>query len=334
MSWDRVRGHESLVKLFAEASARGRLGHAYLFAGPRGIGKRLFAAELTKALLCEQPPKPFDSCDKCPACTQVEAGTHPDVLHAALPDDKHEFPIEVMRDLVDRIQLSSARGGYKFAIIDDADDFNDESANCFLKTLEEPPPKSIVILLSTDPNLQKSTIVSRCQVIRFSALPRTLVKSLLMERGVEFAKAERLARLAGGSIGQALELADESLWAFRADLLADLARPKIDALSLTKKWTALSENLGKEKSSQQRSQASLVVKMLIDVFDEALRASVGAGGEVDLDERAIAETLAQRWGTEKLMQLIDRCLRADHHIERRVQLLLAQEALADALAAT
>src|SRR5436305_11719986 len=95
LGWQRVRGHEALVEGFRRVVRRGRLAHAYLFTGPPGVGKRLFAVELAKALLCEGPTaEEVQACDVCPACVQVEAGTHPDFYPAERPAEAHEFPIE------------------------------------------------------------------------------------------------------------------------------------------------------------------------------------------------------------------------------------------------
>src|SRR5262249_24501786 len=117
------------VRSFADVVRRGRLGHAYLFAGPRGVGKKLFATELGKTLLCERTDGNFEPCDQCRSCIQVAAQTHPDLILAGRPEDKVEFPIEVIREVSYQLALKPARGGYKIAILDDADDFNDASAN-------------------------------------------------------------------------------------------------------------------------------------------------------------------------------------------------------------
>ncbi len=221
MSWKRVRGHEAQAEAFARAVRRGRLAHAYLFVGPPGVGKRLFAVELAKALLCEGPHDDgrLEACDHCPSCAQVDAGTHPDFLTAARPPEKAEFPIELMRELCQHFSLKAARGRGKIVVIDDADDLNDESANCFLKTLEEPPPGSVLILIGTSTDRQKATIVSRCQVVRFQPPPPEAVAEVLQANGVEDAAVrERLVRLGGGP-GPALALADPALWEFRDTLL-------------------------------------------------------------------------------------------------------------------
>jgi DNA polymerase-3 subunit delta' len=334
VSWSRVRGHEALARSFADVVARDRLGHAYLFTGPAGVGKKLFARELAKAVLCESPKDPLDACDRCPSCILVEAGTHPDVIFACRPEDKVEFPIDTIRELTETLAMKPARGGYKFAIVDNVDDFNDAAANAFLKTLEEPPPKSVVILLVTDPEGQLPTILSRCQLVRFAPLPAALVTDLLRARDVEPARAELLGRVSGGSLGQALELSDPELWDFRRTLLAELANPKLDTVALAKKYTAFYEEAGKEAGVQRR-RAALVLKLLLGVLDDALRVSAGGLPDaVEPGDRAAVQAVAQRLGTERLLKLIDRCLAADFQIDRKVQLVLVVEALADSLNAT
>ncbi len=341
MSWQRVHGHDLLVQLFADVVTRSRLGHAYLFVGPSGVGKKLFAFELAKTLLCEKRVGKFDACDRCPSCLQVGAGTHPDVMFASRPEDKHEFPLAVLvgnnkdakapEGLIERLSRKPARGGYKIAIVDDADDFNDESANAFLKTLEEPPPNTVLILLATELNRQLPTILSRCQVIHFSSLPIPLVAELLRKQGVESDLAERIARISGGSLGQAQELKDDAIWSFRRSLVESLSSRRIDTVRLAETWVSFVEEAGKETSLHRR-RASLMIKLLIELLEAALSASIGIATDgLDKDNQTAIQSLANRLGTDRLLQLIDRCLEADRQIERRVQLVLAVEALADAL---
>jgi len=126
-----------------------RLAHSYLLVGPDGVGKRLFARELAKAFLCEKPPAKLSACDACPSCAQVEAETHPDLLFLRTPKDKHELPVDDMREFCSHVSLKPTRGPRKIGIVEDADDFNASSANSFLKTLEEPPPGALLLLLAT-----------------------------------------------------------------------------------------------------------------------------------------------------------------------------------------
>lgn len=334
MSWQRIRGHDALVEAFRRAVHRGRLAHAYLFTGPAGIGKRLFAVELAKALLCEaqRESSGLDACDQCSACVQIEAGTHPDFFQAVRPADSHEFPISLMRELCQDFSLRSARGRGKVVLIDDADDLNEESSNCFLKTLEEPPPGSILILIGSSADRQLPTVVSRCQVVRFAPLAIDIVDDLLREQGLEDkALRERVVQLSGGSPGFAQALADSDLVDFRRRLFDELARPTPDTVALAKKWMELVEDAGKE-SAAQRERARLMLHLLSDFLADALAINQGAAiRRVEADDHPALNALAGRLGTERLLSLLERCLEADRQVERRVQLVLVLEGLLDAL---
>jgi DNA polymerase-3 subunit delta' len=333
MSWQRIRGHEKLVQKFHDAVQRGRLGHAFLFAGPVGIGKRLFAHEFAKTILCENAtPKNWQACDHCSSCQLVEAVTHPDLTVAGRPEGKNEVPIDVVRELCRSLALKSSRGRGKVAILDDADDLNPYSANSFLKTLEEPPAGSVLILIGTSSDLQLPTIVSRCQVVQFKPLPDSVLTELLQAQGVtDAALIERVVRQSGGSPGQALALADAELWDFRKKLLQVLTRPRFDSVALAKEWIEFIEKAGKE-SALQRRRASLTLRLLIDLLNDAFRLSVAAEpvGANDAEATTLRK-LADALGTDPLLELLNRCLEADTQIDRYVQLVLVIEALADAL---
>jgi DNA polymerase III subunit delta' len=337
VSWQRVRGHEALVRSFQRVVNRGRLAHAYLFTGAQGVGKKLFATELAKALLCERtgkgdPSTPLDACDKCPSCIQVEAGTHPDFLCAARPEEALEFPIEVMRDVCQRFALKSARGRGKVVLIDDADDLNEESANCFLKTLEEPPPRSVLILIGTSADRQLPTILSRCQIVPFGPLPAADVAELLRAGGVEDAALiDRLLPLSEGSPGIARALGDPALWEFRKTLVEGLTAARIDSVALSRRWVSFVEEAGKEAAAQ-RQRASLCLGLLLSLLQDALRLSVGATPrQIDPQDRNALQVLMQRLDPDRLLALIERCLEGDFQIDRRVQLVLVLEALTDAV---
>jgi DNA polymerase-3 subunit delta' len=302
------------------------------------VGKRLFATELARTLLCEgRAPEVFEACDRCAACVQVEAGTHPDFFTAGRPPESQNLPIEVVRELCRNLSLKPMRGKGKVAILDDADDLNDPitnhaAANAFLKTLEEPPPASVLILIATSLDQQLPTIVSRCQVARLMPLPRPLVQELLQAQGVtDPALAERLARLSDGSPGQGLALADPALWEFRRTLLEGFVRPPLDSVGLGKAWMEFVEKAGKESAAQRR-RATLVLKLLIDFLGDAVALSLGGEPRrTEPQDRPALEALAGRLGTDRLLALQERCLESDAQIDRRVQLALILEALLDAL---
>jgi DNA polymerase-3 subunit delta' len=160
------------VQLLQRSLARGRLGHAYLFTGHRLEELELLARTLAKTLNCLKPVKAggvaTDCCDECPSCRKIDNETHVD-MHWARPESKSRVvTVEQTRELMREIQLKPTEAEYKVAIIAAADRLNTQAANAFLKTLEEPPAKSVLILLSTEPQRILETILSRCLRLNFS----------------------------------------------------------------------------------------------------------------------------------------------------------------------
>lgn len=327
MAWKRIRGHDAARDQLLNAYRRGRLAHAYLFVGPPGVGKRLFATEFAKALLCDRPPAPLTACDECPSCAQVVAETHPDFFTVRTPEDKHDLPVDAVREFCGKLGLKPARGPRKVGVVEDADDFNDESANCFLKTLEEPPPGSVLILLATSAERQLPTILSRCQVVRFHPLAEDALKAVLADHDInDPARVGRLVRLAGGSPGQALALNDDALWAFRETLVNGVTAAKPDPVGFAAAWAKFVEEAGKE-SAAQRERASLVLRLLMDVLRSTLRLAVGA----DPGEAENLRRFAELVGPDRLAELLEACAEADYQVERKVQLVLVTESLVDKL---
>ena len=334
MSWAQIRGHDHLIESLTRAVARGRLAHAYLLVGPTGVGKTLFGRELARALLCENPPPDttLAACDQCASCVLVGAGTHPDLFTVRRPEDKNELPITLMQELCRNFTLTTARGHGKVAILEDADDLNEESANCFLKTLEEPPPRSVFILIGTDAEQQLATIRSRCQIVRFAPLPESAVRDVLSAQGItDAALLERLVRLSAGSPGQALELADDALWQCRRGLLQGLAASVPDSVGLARGLFEFAEEAGKETAPQRR-RAMLVLRLLIEALNDAINVRLGAPvRSCGPDELAMLRTLAERASVEAILGLIERCLEAEVLLGRYVQIVVVLEGLMDGL---
>ena len=332
MSWQQIRGHDAVRRRFEAAMQVGRLAHAYLFVGPGGVGKKRFAVELAKALLCEGRSVTFDACDQCAACHLVDANTHPDLIITGRPADKHDFPIDLIQELVQGLSLKPARGGRRITVVDDVNDFNEYSANCFLKSLEEPPPGSLLILIGTDAAFQLPTIRSRCQVIPFGSLSDAMVEVRLREAGIDDAtQLQPLVRMAAGSPGAALALADPVLWPVRRKMLDTLAEPKPNAPALAKAWMECIESVGKD-SALQRPRALQLVRLAIDLFHLALDASLGRALPADNPvEAGMIQKLSTRLGPAAIMDRLDRLVEAEMHIDRRVQLILAVEAAVDAI---
>ena len=329
MAWSRIRGHARQIDSFTRAVEANRLAHGFLFTGPPGVGKKLFAKELAKALLCEAPGATSRHAMSAPGCRLAEPETHPDLVITGMPKDKHEFPIKVMQELCLNLSLKPARGRSRVAIVDDADFLNEESANCFLKTLEEPPPGSLLILLGTDADRQLPTIRSRCQQVKFETLPDDQITALLRELGVtDQHLVGRIVRLAQGSPGLARDLSDAAFWDFRRNFLEELRKPKPDSVGLAKRWKELVESVGKDGAAQ-RQRSRLVLHLILDAYRQMLlqRDSVLD----DPIEGPLLTELCGRYGTDGILDRIDRCLEAEMQTDRRVQLVLIYKALVDAL---
>ena len=171
MAFNNLTKQTQGIQLLQRSLARGRLGHAYLFAGDSLEELETLARTLAKTLNCQNPVKikgaATDCCDECLICRKIENGTQTDI-HWARPESKSRIvSIEQLRELMREIQLKPTEAGHKVAIISSADRLNTQAANAFLKTLEEPPANSVLILLSTEPQRILETILSRCLRLNF-----------------------------------------------------------------------------------------------------------------------------------------------------------------------
>ena len=162
------------VDLLQRSLERGRLAHAYLFSGPDLTGLAALARTLAKALNCQAPRRrvpgaaAVDCCDECASCRKIDADTHADTHWVRAESKSRIITIDQMRGLMQEIHLKPNAAEYKVAVIEAADRLNPQAGNAFLKTLEEPPPKSILILLTTEPQRILETISSRCLRLNFA----------------------------------------------------------------------------------------------------------------------------------------------------------------------
>lgn len=331
MSWDHIHGHGAVVAKFEQAMAVNRLGQAYLFLGPEGIGKTLVAIELGKALLCEASSGRLSACDHCASCKLVDAKTHPDLVITGRPEDKSEFPIDVMRELTNSLGLMATRGQRKIAIVDDADDFNEESANAFLKTLEEPPPGTLIMLIGTSADVQLPTILSRCQIVRFDRLTTEDVTSILRAQSIPEAEADLLARLSDGRPGRAMAWNDPDVRAYRSTLIDQLTATPFRRSALIESTLGLIEAAGKEAPLQRR-RARIAIEMTGDFLQSAARIASGSDRvSATGPERERLTMFAAQLGPDRLLDMIDILSTADVRIDRRVPVGVTMEALFDAL---
>lgn len=243
----------------AALAARARWPHALLIRGRRGIGKRALALHFAQALLCEAPRPDGGPCGRCPSCGYVHAGAHPD-LRVIEPVERDEegnetvldaILVERIRELIDFTQLSTHRQRAKVAVIAPAELMNAAAANAVLKTLEEPPPATYLILASHQAGRLPATIVSRCLMLAAPEPDAAVAMAWLAEQGT--AQPERLLAQAGGAPLLALALADPAKQRNRELLIAELADPgrmsplalgaRIDAYGREERKAALADVL-------------------------------------------------------------------------------------------
>ena len=217
MSSQSVAGQQTAVAMLRADLAHRKLPSGYLFAGPDGVGKRLLAVELAKALNCDACGD--DACDRCPTCLKIAHHNHPDIWWLE-PSTPHEMlKIERVRELLPRIGMRPFAGRHQLLIIVAAEQLTEEAANALLKTLEEPAHNTLFILTTANRAACLPTIVSRCRLIPCVRLPASLIiERLTADHGVHHDAAAALARVADGSLGRALERHQAGWWERQQEL--------------------------------------------------------------------------------------------------------------------
>src|SRR5512136_98090 len=225
MPFSQIIGQERAVEALRAALRRGALHHAYLLAGPEGVGKGTTARLLAQAANCER--NDGDACGACTSCRKIAKGVHPDVLVVERERDmaragrwepkggrtpSRDIVVDQVRELVDRrLSLRRFEGRRRLVILDPADAMNPQAQNAILKTLEEPPPDTTLVLVSSSADGLLPTVRSRCLRLPFAPLPDALLEERLAAAGRSPETSRLAVTLAGGSLGRALALDDEAL---------------------------------------------------------------------------------------------------------------------------
>lgn len=211
MSFADIIGQQKQLATLRAALAKGRLHHAYLFFGAEGVGKRTIALALARALHCAQATGDF--CGQCVNCRRIGDANHPDVRLVEPLTGKKEIGIQQIRELEKELNYQSFTGGTKIIIIDPATLMNLSAQNALLKTLEEPPSHTMLILIAANAGALLPTLRSRCLQISFGPLERASVADYLArKKGGKPQEAQVLAALSSGSLGLALRLSDSQLF--------------------------------------------------------------------------------------------------------------------------
>ncbi|MBI4484295.1 MAG: DNA polymerase III subunit delta' [Acidobacteria bacterium] len=203
MAFRQILGNEDVLRALRASHSHGRLAHALIFAGSEGIGKKRAALELAKLILCLRPLE-GEPCDSCTACARIESGLHPD-CRVIVPDGT-QIKIGQIQELSREVFFRPLEGKESIFILDQAERLNEEASNCMLKTLEEPPSTSRLILITSSLLALLSTLRSRCQIFQFSHLSTAIIANYLSAQShLPHAEAETRARLSHGNLARALQ---------------------------------------------------------------------------------------------------------------------------------
>lgn len=231
-----IKGQSQAIRILQKEIATSSVSGVYLFTGPGGVGKSLTALTFAKTLNCKKGG--IDSCDRCSSCRKIDHHNHPDVRIIA--PEKDSIKIEQIRNLKREISYKIYEGRKKVWIIEEADKFSLEAGNSLLKILEEPPPQTVLILISQTQEKLLPTILSRCEIIRFFPLSLKEIEEIIAEQAPQNSeKIHLLARLARGRAREALRLIEEEDALKDRDEVLDALKKEMDiegVFELAAKW--------------------------------------------------------------------------------------------------
>ncbi|MDQ3667285.1 MAG: DNA polymerase III subunit delta' [Acidobacteriota bacterium] len=319
--FDQLTGNDRVKLLLRRMLGSGRVPGALLFTGEEGVGKKLFALEIARALNC-RAPRGVEGCGLCPACVRMSRFNvpqsqdpedwkkifwtdHGDVGMVVAP--KRLLLVDQMRDIEREANFRPFEGKARVFIVDDADKFNEQSANALLKTLEEPPPTSHIILITSRPAMLLPTIRSRCQAIRFSPLTTVEIEQHLLQNKLATpAEAGPRARAGNGSIGRALEGDLESFKERRNAMLQVLT-----ALAITGDHSHLLRLAEEMNEAKHKDEYEFSLELLETLIRDALMISFGSSsrqitnGDILPQLQKISERIESRSATSWISRIED-----------------------------
>lgn len=328
MPLERPLGTAEAAEALLAAARAGRLPHALLLVGPDGIGKFLAARWLAAGLLCERGPAP--ACGGCGPCKRVAAGSHPDLL-VIDPRAEGEDALKIERiasreeggagpALEDFLALRPAEGGWRVALVRDADLAGEGTQNALLKMLEEPGANTLLALVTAHPGRLLPTVRSRCAEVPLAPPSVEACAALLEARGLAREEATELARRAGGAPGRALALAAAGgllLARELEELLAGRADPFESAQALLE---APGETAGKTPTRRARNRARLALDLALELLRDRARALAGVdparlphGAAIEAEGGALAAL-----GADGVQEVVEGVLEARADLERNL----------------
>ena len=330
MPWNLI-GHPRAVRALETAVEGGSVQHAYMFVGPEGVGRATAARRLAQALNCtgEKPP-----CLECTQCRRIEAGIHSDVQTLTIEEAedgpaKKAISIEQLRDAEKQMAQTPYEGRTRVVVIDPADALQGPAQNAFLKTLEEPPPNVVIVLIVQDSARLLETIVSRCARLDFGLVATDDIEAGLTARGIDGEKARLLARLSGGRPGWAVAAAaDSSVLKRRSDAI-EMAR-SLPRMSMEERM-----NLAERLTAAFREDRDPVLRKIADWQrwwrDVFLVQSGAAESALNVDMLTELRADAEAFDRAEVLRFVDACLNTARYLKGNVQTRIALDALMLAL---
>lgn len=283
--FENVVGQNRLKALLSNAMAKNQISHAYLFSGPRGIGKTHFALAFAQAILCTDPLPEKRPCGHCLSCEHFLSGSHPDLIRVAPAEGARTIKIAQIRSLIAAVSTRTYDGGNRVCIIERAETMTTESQNALLKSLEEPEPGNVFMILTESSAKILPTVQSRCQSLALEPLTDAQMREVLTQSDLPPEEKEEIIIRAAGLPGRALALAagddDETLNHEAVDTVCDILKGNILPIFPFAKKVAASAGGGAD-----------VVLNLIALTAAALESDYGASDNADADVVRIQELAA------------------------------------------
>jgi len=287
--------------------ASGRLRHAYLFTGPRGVGRRTLALRFAQAVNCLNSPEPGMPCGECRACQQINRMQQVDLTIVQSEAEGESLKVDQVRELQHALSLAPYESAYRVALLMRFDEATDGAQNALLKTLEEPNPKVLLLVTADDPDNLLPTITSRCELLRLRPMPLDeLEKELIKHKSIEPEKARMVAHIAGGRTGYAFRLCeDEGLWLARDAWLDDFFM-LLSADKRTRLTYSESKARGKERAETRQDLRDGLAHWLSLWRDVLLLASNSGTPLTNLDREGELRELAGQVSQQLTTDLVSR----------------------------
>ena len=314
-------GNEWAVELLRQQIVHGTTRHAYLFAGPSGVGRRMLALRLAQALNCTQPIEPGIPCSQCRDCKQIEAMGHPDLTIIQAESEGGTLKVDQVREARRTLTLKPYQSKYRVTVFLRFQEANDNAANALLKILEEAPSYVILILTADHPEQLLPTIVSRCEVLRLHSLSLDTVESFLSERGANPDQARLIAHISGGRLGYALRLMqDSSTLEFRNEKLNETQ--SFTTAARVDKF-AYAEKLVKDKDTLRN-----VLLLWLSYWRDVLLCAGGSAVPLaNIDRAKEIESLAERVSMSEVRRMVSKLENSLSQLESNVNARLLTEVI-------